>query len=150
MLTVEKAHLLLTREDGLSESPSHHRVALAAAALADQYVGASKVGAAGQIETDKRNLASALGGNATGIAHGGYGVEVGGIKARQATEPTLGEDFGNASRAAVEAGQVLQIIEGVVHEVVFFGADDGVVAEPAERGAHQRPAALCQVRPLAR
>mgnify|MGYP001134264262 CR=1 FL=1 len=35
MLTVEKAHLLLTREDGLSESPSHHRVALAAAALAD-------------------------------------------------------------------------------------------------------------------
>ena len=35
MLTVEKAHLLLTREDGCSESPSHHRVALAAAALAD-------------------------------------------------------------------------------------------------------------------
>ena len=38
MLTVEKAHLLLTREDGCSESPSHHRVALAAAALADHRV----------------------------------------------------------------------------------------------------------------
>ena len=35
MLTAEKTHLLLTREDGRSESPSHHGVALAAAALAD-------------------------------------------------------------------------------------------------------------------
>lgn len=35
MLTAEKTHLLLTREDGRSESPSHHGVALAAAGLAD-------------------------------------------------------------------------------------------------------------------
>lgn len=35
MLTAEKAHLLLTRPSGRSESPAHHRIALAAAALAD-------------------------------------------------------------------------------------------------------------------
>lgn len=35
MLTSEKLHLLLTREDGRSLSPSHHDVALAAAVLAD-------------------------------------------------------------------------------------------------------------------
>lgn len=35
MLTAEKTHLLLTRADGRSESPSHHGLALAAAALAD-------------------------------------------------------------------------------------------------------------------
>ena len=67
-----------------------------------------------------------------GIAHGGHGVEVGGVKARQAAEPALGEDFGDASRAAVKASQVLQVIEGVVHEVVFFGADD-VTDRPVQR-----------------
>lgn len=35
MLTAEKMHLLLTREDGSSAAGSHHGVALAAAALAD-------------------------------------------------------------------------------------------------------------------
>ena len=50
-----------------------------------------------------------------------------------------------AGGAAVEAGESLEVIEGIVDEVVFFGADDGVVAKAAEGGAHQGTTALGQV-----
>ena len=73
-----------------------------------------------------------------------------GIKAWQAAEPALGENLGDARGAAVEAGEALEVVEGIVDEVIFLGADDGVVAKAAERGAHQGTAALGQVRPLAR
>ena len=72
-----------------------------------------------------------------------------GVVARQAAEPTLGEDLRDTRGAAVEAGESLEVIEGIVDEVVFFGADDGVVAKAAEGGTYEGTATLSQVRPLA-
>ena len=70
------------------------------------------------------------------------------VVARQATEPALGVDFVDTSRAAIEAGDLLQIIERVVDEVVFLGANEGVITIAAEGRTDDEARALADMRPL--